>query len=112
MLQPETLPGALEGCEAAYYLIHSMGSAESFRDADRVAATNFAEAAAMAGVGRIIYLGGLAEAKDGALSKHLRSRIEVADILQAGPVPTTDLRTPMILGSGIDCAASNRRPDE
>jgi len=34
------------------------------------------------------------------LSKHLQSRIEVAEILQAGSVPTTDLRAPMILGSG------------
>jgi hypothetical protein len=48
----------------------------------------------------MIYLGGLAEAKDDVLSKHLKSRIEVADILQAGSVPTTDLRAPMILGSG------------
>ncbi|MCK7515226.1 MAG: hypothetical protein MZV70_72000 [Desulfobacterales bacterium] len=57
-------------------------------------------AAEAAGVKRIIYLGGLAEAKHGTLSKHLSSRIEVARILQAGRVPTTDLRTPMILGSG------------
>jgi len=48
----------------------------------------------------MIYLGGLAEAKDDGLSTHLKSRIEVANILQAGPVPTTDLRAPMILGSG------------
>jgi hypothetical protein len=58
------------------------------------------EAATAAGLERIIYLGGLAEVTSGELSKHLKSRIEVADILQAGPVPTTDLRTPMILGSG------------
>jgi hypothetical protein len=57
-------------------------------------------AAAAAGLARIIYLGGLAETTQEPLSKHLQSRIEVADILQAGPVPTTDLRTPMILGSG------------
>jgi hypothetical protein len=57
-------------------------------------------AAVDAGLERIIYLGGLAEAKHGNVSKHLRSRIEVAAILQSGPVPTTDLRAPMILGSG------------
>jgi hypothetical protein len=34
------------------------------------------------------------------LSKHLESCIEVADILKAGPVPITDLRTAMIPGSG------------
>ena len=57
-------------------------------------------AATAAGLERIIYLGGLAETRDDSLSKHLQSRIEVAEILQAGPIPTTDLRTPMILGSG------------
>ena len=73
---------------------------EKFVAADRRAAHNMASAAAGAGVKRIIYLGGLAETKGGTLSRHLQSRIEVAKILQAGPVPTTDLRTPMILGSG------------
>jgi len=44
-------------------------------------------AAAAVGLERTIYLGGLAEAKHGHLSKHLQSRIEVAGILQSGPVP-------------------------
>ena len=73
---------------------------EKFAEADRRAAQNMVAAASAAGLERIIYLGGLAESKTGTLSKHLQSRIEVAEILQAGPVPTTDLRTPMILGSG------------
>jgi uncharacterized protein YbjT (DUF2867 family) len=73
---------------------------KKFAEADRTAARNMVDAAASEGLGRIIYLGGLAEAQDSALSKHLQSRIEVADILQSGPVPTTDLRAPMILGSG------------
>ena len=101
VMDVESLKQAAAGCRAAYYLVHSMISQkEKFVEADRRAARNMVAAATAAGVERIIYLGGLAEAKDGALSKHLRSRIEVADILQAGPVPTTDLRTPMILGSG------------
>jgi uncharacterized protein YbjT (DUF2867 family) len=73
---------------------------DKFVEADRKAAQNMVAAASTANLDRIIYLGGLAEAKAGELSKHLKSRIEVADILQSGPVPTTDLRTPMILGSG------------
>ena len=101
VMDVESLKQAAAGCRAAYYLVHSMISQkEKFVEADRRAARNMVAATTAAGVERIIYLGGLAEAKDGALSKHLRSRIEVADILQAGPVPTTDLRTPMILGSG------------
>ena len=101
VLDLESLNQAASGCRAAYYLVHSMiAQKEKFVEADRRAAHNMVAAATTAGLERIIYLGGLAEAKDGTLSKHLKSRIEVADILQNGAVPTTDLRTPMILGSG------------
>jgi uncharacterized protein YbjT (DUF2867 family) len=101
VLDLESLKQAASSCRAAYYLVHSMiAQKEKFVEADRRAAQNMVEAALAAGLERIIYLGGLAEASQGSLSKHLKSRIEVADILQAGPVPTTDLRTPMILGSG------------
>jgi uncharacterized protein YbjT (DUF2867 family) len=101
VLNLESLKKAASGCRAAYYLVHSMiAQKEKFVEADRRAAQNMVAAATAAGLERIIYLGGLAEATHGDLSKHLKSRIEVADILQAGPVPTTDLRTPMILGSG------------
>jgi uncharacterized protein YbjT (DUF2867 family) len=101
VLNLESLEKAATGCGIAYYLVHSMiAQKEKFVEADRQAAQNMVTAASAAGLKRIIYLGGLAESKHGNLSKHLKSRIEVADILQAGPVPTTDLRTPMILGSG------------
>ena len=101
VLDPDSLRQAAEGCEAAYYLVHSMiAQKDKFVEADRRAARNMVAAAEGAGLKRMIYLGGLAEAGDGVLSKHLQSRIEVADILQSGPVPTTDLRAPMILGSG------------
>ena len=101
VLDPESLKKAASGCRAAYYLVHSMiAQKEKFVEADRRAAINMVDAATAAGLERIIYLGGLAEATHGSLSKHLKSRIEVADILQSGLVPTTDLRTPMILGSG------------
>jgi uncharacterized protein YbjT (DUF2867 family) len=101
VLDGESLKKAASGCWAAYYLVHSMiAQKEKFVEADRRAARNMVEAADAAGLERMIYLGGLAEAKQGSLSKHLKSRIEVADILQSGPVPTTDLRAPMILGSG------------
>jgi uncharacterized protein YbjT (DUF2867 family) len=101
VLDLDSLTNAAEGCRTAYYLVHSMiAQKEKFAEADRLAARNMVAAASNAGLERIIYLGGLAESKDGVLSRHLQSRIEVAEILQAGPVPTTDLRTPMILGSG------------
>ncbi len=101
VLDLESLKAAASGCQIAYYLVHSMiAQKKKFVEADRRAAHNMVAAATAAGLERIIYLGGLAEATHGDLSKHLESRIEVADILQAGPIPTTDLRTPMILGSG------------
>lgn len=99
VLQPETLVDALRGSNVAIYLIHSMGSSEGFRDVDRIAANNFAEAAAQAGVGRIIYLGGLGD-EDDSLSQHLGSRHEVGRALASGPVPVTELRAAVIIGSG------------
>jgi uncharacterized protein YbjT (DUF2867 family) len=101
VLDLESLKRASSGCRAAYYLVHSMiAQKEKYVEADRLGARNMVAAAADVGLKRIIYLGGLAETRDGDLSKHLKSRIEVADILQGGPVPTTNLRAPMILGSG------------
>jgi len=101
VLDLKSLKKAASGCRIAYYLVHSMIAQKGqFVEADRVAARNMVAAAEDAELTRMIYLGGLAEAKDKSLSKHLESRIEVAEILQAGSVPTTDLRAPMILGSG------------
>ena len=101
VLDMESLKKALSGCRSAYYLVHSMiAQKHKFVEADRKAAQNMVSASESVGIDRIIYLGGLAEKKDGVLSKHLLSRIEVANILQSGRVPLTDLRAPMILGSG------------
>jgi len=101
VLDFESLNKAASGCWVAYYLVHSMIAQKGkFVEADRRAARNMVAAASAAKLEKIIYLGGMAEASKGSLSKHLKSRIEVADILQSGPIPTTDLRTPMILGSG------------
>jgi len=80
-----SLREAAEGCTAAYYLVHSMLAGGDFPARDRVAAHHFAEAAAAAGVGRIVYLGGLAPAAIDTI--HLASRVETGEILRAGPVP-------------------------
>jgi len=98
-----SLVAAMRGCAAAFYLVHSMGAGGDFAQADRDAARNMAEAAAEAGVSRIIYLSGLgAEEESGpqGLSEHLRSRSEVGRIFSDGPVPATVLRAAVILGSG------------
>jgi uncharacterized protein YbjT (DUF2867 family) len=88
------------GCNAAYYLVHSMNLQHTdFAKADREAASNMAAAAKIAGLERLIYLSGLGEVAS-PLSKHLRSRSEVAEILKEGSVPVTVLRAAMIIGSG------------
>jgi uncharacterized protein YbjT (DUF2867 family) len=99
VLSHRTLAPALEGCDTAFYLIHSMAGSRDFVDADRRAAENFRDAAANAGLKRVVYLGGLGSS-NGDLSEHLASRNEVGEVLLAGPVPTTMLRAAVIIGSG------------
>ncbi|MFB9378299.1 SDR family oxidoreductase [Kineococcus gynurae] len=96
---PEQLRPALEGVDVAYYLIHAMSGGDHFSSRDRRTARTFARAAAEAGVGRMIYLGGLYPEGE-ELSTHLESRREVGEILLDSPVPTTVLRAAVILGSG------------
>jgi len=100
MLEPATLVQALAGIDTAYYLVHSMsGGRAGFERRDREAAENFVAAANRAKVRRVIYLGGLGETGDD-LSEHLKSRLEVAEILKKGAFATTFLRAAIIIGGG------------
>lgn len=99
VLDPATLGRALEGIDAAFYLVHSMGDATGFEAREAEGARNFAEAASRAGVRRIVYLGGLGDAR-GRLSPHLRSRHEVGRLLRESGVPTLELRASVVIGSG------------
>ena len=95
-----SLTDGLGGCDAAFYLVHSMISADreyARRDLDLAFA--FGKAALDAGVQRIIYLGGLGETGPG-LSEHLSSRRDVESALGSAGVPVTVLRAAMIIGSG------------
>ncbi|MCK0118766.1 uncharacterized protein YbjT (DUF2867 family) [Isoptericola sp. CG 20/1183] len=97
----EAVRDALEGADVAYYLVHSLGTGRTFEAVDRRNALTFARAAREAGVGRIVYLGGLyPDVPEGELSPHLASRKEVEEILLASGVPTAVLRAAVILGSG------------
>ncbi len=95
------LDEALDGVEAAYFLIHSMepsAGGGGFADRERTAAENFARAAGAAGVGQIVYLGG--PVPTGApLSAHLASRLEVEEILLAATPGSTALRASIIIGA-------------
>jgi uncharacterized protein YbjT (DUF2867 family) len=96
------LAEALDGCATAYYLVHSMeavgANGNPFADRDRIAAERFANAAAAAGVERIVYLGGI-EPPD-APSPHLGSRLEVERILLDAVPGSTALRASIVIGAG------------
>jgi uncharacterized protein YbjT (DUF2867 family) len=99
LLEAQSLPRVMAGIDAAFYLVHSMGTSGNFQKQDRYAAENFAGAARAAGVKRIIYLGGLGE--DGPeLSAHLQSRHEVGEKLRLSGVPVIEFRASIIIGSG------------
>ena len=95
-----SLEAALAGCDAAFYLVHAMGISDDFAHIDRIGAQNMARAAEAAGLGRIVYLGGLGSDTLSGLSPHLESRHEVGRVLAGGPVPVTELRAAVIIGSG------------
>lgn len=85
--------------DVVYYLVHSMGGRGDFEDAELRIARNVASAAKANGVRRIVYLGGL-HPDDGRLSRHLRSRVRVGEILLQSGVPTIVLQAGVIIGSG------------
>ncbi len=97
--KPETLKPALEGVDVAYYLVHSLENGTGFADRDATAARNFAAAARAAGIGRIIFLGGLGD-DDAQLSQHLQSRHRTGDVLRDAGVPVTEFRAAIVVGAG------------
>jgi len=99
VLDLDTLPAALAGVDAAYYLVHSMRGGADFHYRDLLAAHNFGIAAREAGLQRIIYLGGLGE-PDASLSPHLRSRQQTGAVLRDSGVQVTEFRAAVIVGSG------------
>jgi uncharacterized protein YbjT (DUF2867 family) len=95
--EPGSVRAALEGCSAAFYLVHAMGAGHGYERRELEQARAFAAAAAAAGTRRIIYLGGPAPAHP---SPHLRSRLAVGEALRDGPAPALELRASMIVGHG------------
>ncbi len=90
---------ALDDVDVAYYLLHSIGTGGDFAETERRIASTFADAAADAGVQRIVYLGGMVP-DDEELSEHLRSREQVGDVLLESGVPTAVLQAGVVIGSG------------
>ncbi len=101
MLAPESLRELGDGFEAAYYLVHSMGrgNAGGYESLDAQAADNFARYARAAGIRQVIYLGGLGD-KPG--SQHLRSRLQVGELLRDHGPALTWFRAGMVVGAGSE----------
>ncbi|MEZ5115727.1 MAG: SDR family oxidoreductase [Candidatus Nanopelagicales bacterium] len=98
---PDSVRAALDGVDVAYYLLHSLQEGPELETAERAMALTFGAAARDEGVGRIVYLGGLApDIPLAKMSRHMRSRVEVGQILRASGVPTAELRAAVIIGSG------------
>jgi uncharacterized protein YbjT (DUF2867 family) len=96
------LEAALDGIDVAYYLIHSMESTNgddgSFDERELRSARNFGDAAAAAGVRRIVYLGGLVPTENKP-SPHLLSRLEVERVLLESAPEVAALRASIVIGA-------------
>jgi nucleoside-diphosphate-sugar epimerase len=114
VLRTEGLTRALAGVEVAYYLIHSMVRSAAgdspFPERERLAAENFAAAAARADVRRIVYLGGLTPRggagatrggsdADARTSRHLQSREQVERVLLGAIPDSLALRASIVIGA-------------
>lgn len=89
---------ALDGQDVLYYLVHSLMRPDFVEFDDRAAHT-VAEAAARAGLSRIVYVGGIIP-EGQELSDHLASRQQVGQVLLDSGVPTVELRAAAIIGAG------------
>jgi uncharacterized protein YbjT (DUF2867 family) len=99
LLDADTLLFPMQGMDTAYYLAHFLNAGQDFEKTELQAAENFAQAARISGVGRIIYLGGLGD-ENSELSPHLFTRQEVGRIFRASTVPTIEFRASIIIGRG------------
>jgi uncharacterized protein YbjT (DUF2867 family) len=95
----ESLAGAGDDVEVAYYLVHAMGGGGGYAERERVGATNFGRMAKREGIARVVYLGGLGG--DNA-SEHLQSRHQTARALSAEGPPLTYFRAAMVVGAGSE----------
>ncbi|MBC75195.1 MAG: hypothetical protein CME64_04200 [Halobacteriovoraceae bacterium] len=96
------LENALKDADVAIYLVHSMQPSAhldqaNFANYDLILADNFGRACLKFGIKQTLYLGGLIP-KRGDLSLHLKSRLEVEEVLMEYAPDTTIFRAAMVLG--------------
>ena len=98
-LKPETLKNIPIDIDVAYYLIHSMSnSSKDFESLEERCAVNFKSQLEKTKVKQVIYLSGITNEEE--LSKHLRSRKNVEDILSSKNYALTIFKAGIIVGSG------------
>jgi uncharacterized protein YbjT (DUF2867 family) len=93
------LTQAMQGVDVAYYLLHALMSKNDFEVKERKLAEHFVKCSKAAGVGRIVYLGGIIAPSE-ELSPHMQSRADTGEILRASGIPTIELRAAVVIGSG------------
>ena len=96
---------ALQGVDYALYLVHSMQPSTrlnqgNFEDTDLLLADNFSRAAETCKLKHIVYVGGILPKDDLNISKHLKSRFEVEQVLASRSTPLTAVRAGIIIGPG------------
>lgn len=98
-LNQNSLKSIPDDIDAAYYLIHSMSAVnEDFEALEKLSANNFKQRIEQTNAKQVIYLSGIIN--DKTLSRHLKSRKLVEEILSSKKYHLTTLRAGIILGSG------------
>jgi uncharacterized protein YbjT (DUF2867 family) len=99
LLNDKDLEAMPPDIDAAYYLVHSLGSSsDKFQQLEESTASNFVEAVDKTSCQHIVYLSGISN--DTTLSNHLKSRKKVESILASAEANLTVLRAAIIIGSG------------
>ena len=98
LLNTSSLSKIPNDIDVAYYLVHSMATADNYKSLEQKSAVNFRNRLSNTDVKQVIYLSGIIN--ESSLSKHLLSRKVVEEELETGKYNLTCLRAGIIVGSG------------
>ena len=98
LLNTSSLSEIPNDIDVAYYLVHSMATADNYKSLEQQSAINFRDRLSNTNVKQVIYLSGIVNESN--LSKHLLSRKTVEEELEKGNFNLTCLRAGIIVGSG------------
>jgi len=97
---PATYGEALAGVDVVVWLVHGLAEGKGYDKREVERARAFGNAARVAGVQRIVYLGGIAPADHP--SRHFKSRLATGRALRESRLPVTELRASIVLGPGSE----------